>query len=218
MIFHALTLFPQLFDSFCQYSLFGKALREQKIFLHLHNLRDFGVGKTKKIDDKPYGVGDGMLLKPEPIYDGLEHIKKNHQDSYKILLDPKGEVFSDKKAELLSKKKAITFVCGRYQGFDKRVSYFVDEQISIGDYILFGGELAAMILMESISRKIEGVLGNVNSLKKESHQDGFLEVEKYTRPSDFLGWKVPEVLLSGDHGKIQDWCETKRKKKFNFIK
>ena len=210
MIFHTLTLFPELFDSFQKCSLFGKALQEKKIFLHLHNLRDFGIGKHKRVDNKPYGVSDGMLLKPEPIYNGLKYIKNNYQNSYKILLDPKGTSFSDKKAVELSKKTAITLICGRYQGFDKRVSYFVDEKISIGDYILFGGELAAMVLIEAITRKIQGILGNQNSLKAESYQEDLLETDKYTRPSNFLGLKVPKILKSGHHARIKKWQQEKR--------
>lgn len=210
MIFHSITLFPEFFDSFQKCSLFGKALQEKKIFLYLHNLRDFGIGKHKRVDDKPYGVGDGMLLKPEPIYNALEHIKNNYQNGYKILLDPKGSSFTDKKATELSQKKALVLICGRYQGFDKRISYFVDEQVSIGDYILFGGELAAMVMMEAISRKIQGILGNKNSLKSESHQNSLLEADQYTRPSEFLGFKVPEVLKSGHHANIKKWKQEKR--------
>ena len=213
MIFHVLGLFPELFDSFKKCSLFGKALRDKRILLYLHNLRDFGIGKHQRVDDKPYGVSEGMLLKPEPIYYGLEYIEKNYHSSYKILLDPKGGLFTDKRAVGLAKKKAITFVCGRYQGFDARVSYFVDEKISIGDYVLFGGELAAMVLMEAISRKIDGVVGNSNSLEAESHQKGFLEAAKYTRPKSFFGWEVPEVLRGGNHAKIEKWGKESRKKK-----
>ena len=212
MIFHILSIFPQFFDSFKSCSLFARALKNKSVFLYLHNLRDFGVGKNKKVDDTPYGLTDGMLLKPEPVYYGLEHIEKNYQESYKILLDPKGEFLTDKKVENLAEKKSLTLVCGRYQGFDKRISYFVDEKISIGEYILFGGETAAMVLMEAVSRKIQGVVGNKNSLQKESYQDNLLEADKYTKPSDFLGWKVPETLISGNHVKIKKWYTEKRKK------
>ena len=205
MIFHIISLFPELFDSFKNCSVLGKAIKNKKINLFIHNLRDFGVGVNKRVDDKPFGGGSGMLLKPDPIFFALEHIKKKYPPSYTILLDPKGRTYNNKKSISLAKKESVTLICGRYQGFDNRVNYFVDETISIGNYILSGGEIPAMVLIETISRRVKDVIGNQLSLEGESHQGQGLASPQYTRPRVFLDYKVPEVLLSGYHQKIKDW-------------
>ncbi len=205
MNFHIITLFPQIFESFTSCSLIGKALNDGRLKLFLHDLRDFGLGKHRKVDDKPFGGAKGMLLKPEPVFFAVEHIKKKYDKSYSILLDPKGERYNHNKVVELATKPSLTLVCGRYQGFDKRASYFVDESLSIGDYVLSGGEVAAMVLVETIARRIKGVIGNEESLENESHQKKLLEVDRYTRPREFMNYQVPEVLCSGYHEKIKEW-------------
>ncbi len=205
MNFHIISLFPQIFESFTSCSLIGKALNDGKLKLFLHNLRDFGLGKHRRVDDKPFGGAKGMLLKPEPVFFALEHIKEKYDKSHSILLDPKGEKYHHDKVVELAKKSSLTLICGRYQGFDKRISYFVDESLSIGDYVLSGGEVAAMVLLETIARRIKGVIGNEESLENESHQKKLLEADKYTRPREFMNYKVPEVLCSGYHEKIKGW-------------
>ena len=184
--------------------------------LFLHDLRDFGLGKHRKVDDKPFGGAKGMLLKPEPIFFALEHIKEKYDKSYNILLDPKGKKYHHDKVVELAKKSSLTLICGRYQGFDKRVSYFVDESLSIGDYVLSGGEVAAMVVIETIARRIQGVIGNEGSLENESHQKRLLEADKYTSPREFMNYKVPEVLCSGYHKKIKIWEEKNAQSQSNL--
>ena len=190
-------------------------MREGKFKLFLHNLRDFGLGKHRQVDDKPFGGAKGMLLKPDPVFFALEHIKEKYDKSHSILLDPKGEKYNHNRVVELAKKSSLTLICGRYQGFDKRVSYFVDESLSIGDYVLSGGEVAAMVLIETIARRIQGVIGNEESLENESHQKKLLEADKYTRPREFMTYKVPEVLCSGYHKKIKSWEEKNAQSKSN---
>ena len=193
-------------------------MNEGKLKLFLHDLRNFGLGTHRKVDDKPFGGAKGMLLKVEPIFFALQHIKENHDKSYNILLDPKGKKYHHDKVVELAKKSSLTLICGRYQGFDKRVSYFVDESLSIGDYVLSGGEVAAMVLIETIARRIKGVIGNEESLENESHQKKLLEADKYTRPREFMNHKVPEILYGGYHKKIKGWEEKNAQSQSNLKK
>lgn len=177
------------------------------------NLRDFGLGPRKTVDDTPYGGGDGMLLKPEPLFAAIEHCKKICPDAEVILLTPRGETFKQSTAkELVANGKDKIFVCARYEGYDERVVSVVDRQISIGNYVLTGGELAAMVVVDAIVRLIPGVLGGEASVDIESFQDDdeTIEFPQYTRPEEFRGMKVPNVLLSGHHAEIEKWRKQQR--------
>lgn len=171
------------------------------------NLRDFGLGTRKAVDDTPYGGGDGMLLKPEPLFAAVEFAKEQDPDAYVYLMTPRGERFVQKRAqELADERKGMIIICGRYEGYDERITTLVDRQISIGDFVLTGGELPAMILVDSVVRLIPGVLGGETSAVIESFSEGDnLEFPQYTRPEEFRGMKVPKVLLSGNHAEIALW-------------
>ena len=200
-------LFPDLIFGYCQAGILGKALERKIAEIQVVNLRDFGVGKNKKVDDTPYGGGAGMLLRVEPIVEAFEsclHVKP------RILLSPKGENFSQSKAVALSKLDGFSLLCGRYEGIDARVERYVDEMMSIGPYILMGGELAALSIIESVLRLKPGVLGNMSSQEEETHFEGLTEYPQYTKPRNFRGFEVPEVLLSGDHGEIKKWRRKNR--------
>lgn len=185
-------------------SMMWKAQRDGYLDLELINLRDFGEGLRKTVDDTPYGGGDGMVLKPGPIVDAIESVKA--QDSKVILLSPQGKRFVQSTAQELSNEKHLIFICGRYEGFDERIRSYVDIQISVGDFVLTGGEIPAMLIIDSAVRLIPGVLGGENSTVEESFSDGSsLEYPHYTRPVEFRGDKVPDILLSGDHQKVADW-------------
>ncbi len=177
------------------------------------NLRDFGLGKRKTVDDTPYGGGDGMLLKPEPLVAAIEHAKAAAPNAQVILMTPRGKRHTQKLAhKLATAKQDLIFVCARYEGYDERVTTFVDLQISIGDYVLTGGELPAMVVIDCVVRLIPGVLGGETSAEIESFSDGkTLEYPQYTRPEDFRGMHVPDVLLSGNHGEIEKWRKAKNK-------
>jgi len=207
MQFDIITIFPDFFTTPLKYGIISKAIEKKIIKITLHNLRDYSNDKHNKVDDRPFGGGAGMVFMVEPIYNALKKIKGN--DSYTILLSPSGKLFNQKKAKELSLKKNIIIICPRYEGVDERVKEFVDEEISIGDYILTGGETAALVLIETISRYIKGVVGREESVKNESFENGLLDYPQYTQPRDFMGRKVPEVLLSGNHKLIEEW----RKKK-----
>lgn len=201
-----ITIFPGLFDSFLSESLIKKARDKKIISFHIHNLRDFTTDKHKTVDDRPYGGGAGMLLKIEPLVKALRSIRKTKKSRI-ILLSPAGTQFTQKKAEVFAKKYThLIFVCGRYEGFDARIKKYVDEELSIGPYVLNGGEVAAMAVVESVFRLLPGTLGNRESLTEESHSEaGYAEYPQYTRPELFKGKRVPKVLLSGDHKRIQEW-------------
>lgn len=212
MIFHVLTLFPELFKAFQKESIIGRALKGKKAKIQLVNIRDFGLGKHKKVDDTVYGGGDGMLMKCEPLFGAIEKTKSEIQNSKKILtisLSPRGKKLTQAKAEQLSKYSDIILLCGRYEGVDQRViDELVDEEISIGDYVLSGGELPAMVLMEAVIRLLPGVLGKEGSHEHDSFSKAFgrkKEYPQYTKPAEFRGLKVPEVLLSGNHAEIEKW-------------
>jgi len=208
LTFQVLTLFPEIFSSFLMQSLLKKAVDGQLVNIQLINYRKYGLGKRKTVDDLPYGGGAGMVLCPGPIVQAIRDCdrKAGNQQPYKILVTPQGIPFAQKDAEQLSQSQVpLVIICGRYEGFDERIRQFVDVEISIGDFILLGGEVAAMAMIEAICRLIPGVIGNPRSLDQESFEDGLLEHAQYTRPLEFFSYRVPDVLLSGDHKKIEEW-------------
>ncbi|MDB5163463.1 MAG: tRNA ((1)-)-methyltransferase [Candidatus Saccharibacteria bacterium] len=176
------------------------------------NLRDYGLGPRKQVDDTPYGGGDGMLLKPEPLFAAVETAKANDPKATVLLMTPRGERYTQAKARALAKTTGLIIICGRYEGYDERVTSVVDQQISIGDYVLTGGEIPAMVVADSVVRLIPGVLGGETSAEVESFSDGqTLEYPQYTRPEEFKGMKVPNILLSGNHGEIAKWRKGQNK-------
>lgn len=201
------TLFPEMFEGVFNTSMLWKAQKEGAVEFSYVNLRDFGIGPRKQVDDTPYGGGDGMLLKPEPLFAAVEAAKKNDPTAQVILMTPRGQRWKQALAgEWAKQETGLIFVCGRYEGYDERILHLVDEQVSIGDYVLTGGELPAMTIVDSITRLLPGVLGGEASAEIESFSDGeTLEFPQYTRPEEFNGMKVPEVLLSGNHALIEKW-------------
>ena len=206
MKFDVLTLFPEMFEAVKQ-SIIGKAKEKNLININLINIRDFSKNKHKKVDDTPYGGGAGMVMQADVVYDAYKSIK--NENAKVIYLTPQGKVLNQKKVEELSKEEHLILLCGHYEGIDQRVlDKIVDEEISIGDYVLTGGEIPAMVLIDSISRYVEGVLSE-DSISEESFSQGILEYPQYTRPEIFEGMKVPEILQSGHHENIKKWrrCE-----------
>ena len=202
MKFDVLTLFPEMFSAVKQ-SILGKAIEKGLININLINIRDFSKNKHKKVDDTPYGGGAGMVIRPDVVYDAYRSV---YDENAKVIyLTPQGKTLNQKIVEDLSKEKHLILLCGHYEGIDQRViDKIVDEEISIGDYVLTGGEIPAMVLIDSVSRYVEGVLSQ-ESIKEESFSNSLLEYPQYTRPEIFEGEKVPEVLLSGHHGNIDNW-------------
>ena len=216
MIFNILTIFPQMFNSYFNESIIKRAQEKKIIKINFLNIRDFAFDKHKKVDDTPYGGGVGMLMKIEPIYLALKAFKLKRKTPKQkiILLCPKGKKFNQRIAERLSKLDKITFICGRYEGIDERVNQLIDEKISIGDYILTGGEVPVMVIIDAITRLLPGVLGKDASSKMETFSKKyFLEYPQYTRPEIFemnnKKTRVPKILLSGNHKKIKEWQEKK---------
>jgi len=202
MKFSVLTLFPEMFDCLKQ-SIIGRAEEKNLININVINMRDFSKDKHKKVDDTPYGGGAGMVIKPDIVYDSYKSIQD--ENAKVVYLSPQGKLLDQKKVECLSKEKHIVLLCGHYEGIDQRViDEIVDEEISIGNYVLTGGEIPAMVLIDSVSRYVEGVLDK-ESIKEESFSNNLLEYPQYTRPEIFLNKKVPEVLLSGHHENIRKW-------------
>lgn len=202
MKFDVLTLFPEMFEIMKQ-SIFGKAIEKGIITLQTVNIRDFSKNKHKKVDDTPYGGGAGMVMMPDVVYDAYQSVAS--KDAKVIYMSPQGKPLNQKKVEELAKQKHLIILCGHYEGIDQRVlDEIVDEEISIGDYVLTGGELPAMVLIDAVSRYVEGVLSS-DSVKEESFSAGHLEYSQYTRPEVFLNRKVPEVLQSGNHKNIDEW-------------
>jgi tRNA (guanine37-N1)-methyltransferase len=207
-----LTIFPEMFKPILGESIIKRAQSKGLVKIAVHNLRDYSSDKHRKVDDRPFGGGPGMVFKPEPIFEAVKHLKSqvtSHRSQLKtrvILLTPQGKVLNQKLAQKLSKNKHLILICGHYEGIDERVRLrLVDEEISIGDYVLTGGELPAMILIDAVTRLIPKVLGDKDSAKSDSFCDGLLEGPQYTRPANFLGLKVPKVLLSGNHQAIVKW-------------
>ncbi len=231
MKFEILTIFPEIINDYCNKSILGKAEAKGLIEVAPHNFRDYTLDKRNHVDDSPYGGGPGMVLQVQPIFDCLKKLGvvdskgkklKIKNSKLKILaMDPAGKKFDQKMAEKFAKKyNRLVFVCGRYEGFDERIYKFIDEKISVGDYVLAGGELPALTIIEAVSRLIPGVLGNAESLKEETHNKLKIknsklkissEYPQYTRPENFMGLKVPKILLSGNHALIENWRKKKQK-------
>jgi len=232
MKFSVLTIFPEMIEEYTSKSILGRGKEKKVIDFRAVNIREFSDDKRKTIDDTPYGGGAGMLMKPEPIFkalknidaipfrkvDGLTKIKKVFNGSIKtkkktIYMSPRGKQFDQAMAEKFAKLDELVILCGRYEGIDQRViDHMIDEEVSIGPYTLAGGELGALTIIEAVSRLVPGVLGNADSLLEETNNLGGGEYPQYTKPVDFKGWMVPDVLLSGDHGKIEKWRKDNVKK------
>lgn len=205
-----LTIFPSLIDCFLEYGVIGRALKKGLLNINVHDLRDFTKDKHRQVDDEPYGGGAGMVMKPEPFFNGVREISqkvgKEYKDSKRILLSPRGRRLNQKMAKELAQSDWIFILCGRYEGVDARVEdELCTDVISIGDYVLSGGEVAAAVVIEAITRLVPGVMGGAESAADETFEGGLLEYPQYTRPEKFENLNVPDVLISGDHGKIKDW-------------
>ncbi len=206
MRFDVLTLFPDFFTSPLKQSILGRAIERGFLEVRIHNIRDFTTDRHRTTDDYPYGGGPGMVMKVEPVVRALESIVPHRDDSTKVILTtPQGELFDQAKARRLAELERIVIVCGRYEGIDERVREFVDIEVSVGDYVLTGGEIPALVLIDAIGRLVGGVVGDVDSVKDESFSRGLLEYPQYTRPEVFRGLRVPGVLLSGNHSEIELW-------------
>jgi tRNA (guanine37-N1)-methyltransferase len=204
--FDVLSIFPEMFASPLNFSLLKKAQEKSILNICLHDIRNWADDKHKMTDDAPYGGGCGMVMKVEPVEKALAAIRSPEDDSLVVLMTPQGKTFNQKIAAQLAEKKQIIIICGRYEGVDERIrEHLVDREISIGDYILTGGELAALVLIDAVSRLIPDVLGNPESTLGESFSHNLLEYPQYTRPAEYKGWKVPDVLLSGNHAQIELW-------------
>jgi len=237
-----ITIFPKMFEPILNESIIKRAQHKRQVEIYVHNLRDYTLDKHKKVDDRPFGGGSGMVMRPEPIFNAVENIVQNSKFSRQksrnpdilsgeiqnynskckikgqklkiILLTPQGKTLTQRLAKELVKNKHLILICGHYEGVDERVRrHLVDEEISIGDYVLTGGELPAMVLADCLIRLIPGVLGDRNSLNLESFEGNLLEYPQYTRPADFRGFKIPVILLSGDHKKIEIWRRKKALKR-----
>lgn len=207
MNINVLSLFPEMFTGVFGSSILKKAQENNLVHLNVIDIREFSDNKHKQVDDYPYGGGAGMVLKPEPMFKAVETITEGRNPRI-ILMCPQGERFTQKKAEELAKEKELVFLCGHYEGYDERIrEHLVTDEISIGDFVLTGGELPAMVIIDAVVRLIPGVLGQEASHVHDSFSTGLLEHPHYTRPSDFRGMKVPDVLLSGNHSKIEEWRE-----------
>jgi tRNA (guanine37-N1)-methyltransferase len=204
MKFDIITLFPELIEVYANNGIIGRAIKNNYFQLDYTNLRDFSENKHNKVDDYPYGGGPGMLIKPEPMFKALDAVKMDN--SYTIYLSPKGNLFTQKKARELSEKEHIILIAGHYEGIDQRIiDKYVDEEISMGDYVLTSGELPVLMLVDAVSRLLPGVLGSDESSIDESHSNSLLEYPQYTRPESYLDLDVPEILLSGHHKNIDEW-------------
>jgi len=199
-----LTLFPEMFIGALTESIIKRATQNGIVDIQFINFREFSTDKHKHVDDSSFGGGPGMLLSVEPIVKALMSIQ-DYQTAWKVLLTPQGEPYHQETAKSFSEKEHIIFICGHYEGFDERVRYFIDQEISIGDYVLTGGEIAAMVIVDSIVRLLPDALGKKESFEQDSFYDGLLEYPQYTRPQEFMGYPVPDVLMSGNHQEIEKW-------------
>jgi tRNA (guanine37-N1)-methyltransferase len=200
-----LTLFPQVFQGVFSFGIFQRAVEQKLVSIAVHNIRDYTHDRHHTADDYPYGGGAGMVLKPDPIFEAVESIK-GEDDAPVILLSPQGRLFCQQVARELANYRRLILICGHYEGVDERVSeHLVTDEISIGDYVLSGGEPAAVVIIDAVVRLLPGVLGSAESLLDDSHVGGLLEYPQYTRPAIFRGWSVPEVLLSGNHAQVAEW-------------
>ncbi|HJW89843.1 MAG TPA: tRNA (guanosine(37)-N1)-methyltransferase TrmD [Anaerolineales bacterium] len=206
MRFDVFTLFPEVFEPYLQSSILQRALQRALLDVQLHNIRDWSSDRHKTTDDTPYGGGGGMVMKPEPIFAAVEAVLGAPPTCPVILLTPQGRLFTQVVAQELAQLPHLALISGRYEGVDERVrAHLVSDEISIGDYVLTGGELPALVVIDALSRLIPGVLGDPDAAEDDSHASGLLEYPHYTRPPDFRSWRVPEVLLSGDHARIARW-------------
>lgn len=213
MTFHVVTIFPEFFASILRHGVLGKAIESGLVSVHIHNLRDWTRDRHKTVDDRPFGGGEGMLLKCEPLFDAVESIWPGRDESKKVvLLSAQGRLFTQDTARKLVQLKEVLFICGRYEGVDERVAqHLADEELSIGDFVLSGGELAAALIMDAVGRLVPGVVGNEASTIQESFRTDestgrkILDCPQYTRPAEFRGWKIPEVLAGGNHAEIRKW-------------
>lgn len=205
-----LTLFPSMFDDFLKTSIIGKAITNKKVIVNVHNFRDFSSYPNKQVDDYGFGGGQGMVLMPEPLFKAVEHLKE--KDSLIIMMTPQGKTYNQKMAYNLSQFNHLIIICGHYEGFDERIRTFVDLEISIGDYILTGGEIPSMVIIDSIVRLLDGIILESSHIN-ETFNNNLLDYPVYTKPREFRGMKVPEVLLSGHHENIRKWREQEAYKK-----
>ncbi len=209
MRYDIITIFPEYFESPLEVGAIKKAREKGLITVNLLNLRDFAFDKHKMVDDRPFGGGEGMVFKPEPLYRAIQKVKEEGHP-YVVYLSPQGRVLNQEIVKELYEKDHLLLICGRYEGIDERIrEHFIDDEISIGDYVVFGGEVAALVIIEAVSRLVPGVVGKRDSVEKESFSQGLLKYPQYTRPRDFMGYQVPEVLLSGDHARIEVWRRRK---------
>ena len=201
-----LTLFPDILTAYLNESILKRARENKLLDVRLVNIRDFTSDVHRTVDDYPFGGGAGMVFKPEPIFRAMDHLNEDGESRKVILLSPQGSTFNQKKAESFSREtRRLTFICGRYEGIDERVKNLVDEEVSIGDYIMTGGELAALVIIDAVTRLIPGAVGDEQSVVDESFSSGLLEYPQYTRPREFRGMNVPDVLLTGNHEEIRQW-------------
>ncbi len=215
MKINIITLFPAMFDSAFTESIVKRAQQSGAVEIKIYNLRDWALDKHKMVDDRPFGGGPGMVLKVDVIHRAIEDLKKQNPAAKVVLLTPQGENYSQQKAEQFAQEKSLILIAGHYEGFDDRIRKYIDQEVSIGDYVLTGGELPAMVIVDSVVRLLSGVLGDENSAPTDSFSAGskLLGHPQYTRPEEFDGEKVPVVLLSGDHGKIEEWRQQQAKKR-----
>ena len=207
MRINVITIFPEFFASPLETSLVGKAIGDGTLDVRVHDLREHGTGVHRQVDDAPFGGGAGMVMMIEPLAEALDPLEFTHR----VLLTPAGAPLTQETLDRWAGLDELTLVCGRYEGVDERVAeHLVDEEVSLGDYVLLGGEIGAMAIIEGVTRLLPGVVGNPASVASESFRDGLLEEPQYTRPAEFRGWVVPEVLLSGDHGKVEEWRRGQR--------
>jgi tRNA (guanine37-N1)-methyltransferase len=209
-----ITLFPEMFEGVLDSSMLWKAQKDGLVEYKLINLREYGIGPRQQVDDTPYGGGDGMVLRPEPLFKAVESAQKQDPDAQVLLMTPRGDMFTQELArEFAATEAGLIIICGRYEGYDERITTIVDKQVSIGEYVLTGGELPAMIIADAVTRLIPGVLGGETSAEKESHsQAGVIEHPHYTRPEEYRGLRVPDTLLSGHHAEIAKWRQENQKK------
>ncbi|WP_298440297.1 tRNA (guanosine(37)-N1)-methyltransferase TrmD [Geobacter sp.] len=210
MKFDILTLFPAMFDGPLTESIIKRAVENGYVDIRLHNIRDYATDRHRVVDDAPYGGGDGMVMKVEPLAVCIETVRRDRPAARVVLTTPRGRVFRHDIARELSRESELIFICGRYEGVDERVrELFVDDELSIGDFVMTGGELAAMAMIDAITRFVPGVLGSAGSAGSDSFADGLLEYPQYTRPAEFRGVRVPDVLLSGNHAEVSRWRRRK---------
>jgi len=206
MKFEIFTILPEIFSPYLSASILDKAAKKGLVEFNLHNIRDYTNDSHHTTDDTPYGGGGGMVMKPEPIFDAVESVTGTPPQCPVLLMTPQGKVFDQELAHTLAEEPQVAIICGRYEGYDERIrEHLVTHEVSIGDFVLTGGELPALLVMDAITRLLPGVLGDPTGAIDDSHSSGLLEYPHYTRPVEYRGWRVPDVLLSGDHQKIEDW-------------